>query len=93
MTSPDSLQPLPQSQGIFTDITMDFINALPKFQEKSVIIVVVDRLTKYAHFIGLTHPYIAKTVAQLFLDHVYKLHDLPNIIVTDRDVVFTSQFW
>ena len=54
--------------------------------------MVVDRLTKYAHFMSLSHPYTAKDVAQLFLDNVYKLHGVPSTIVSDRDVVFTSLF-
>ncbi|KAL0449608.1 UNVERIFIED_CONTAM: Retrovirus-related Pol polyprotein from transposon.6 [Sesamum latifolium] len=49
--------------------------------------------TKYAHFLGLSLPYSAETVARLFLDNVYKLHGLPLNIVTDRDKIFTSQFW
>lgn len=55
--------------------------------------VVVDRLTKYAHFIALAHPYHAIDVAQAFLDHVYKHHGLPQNIITDRDPIFTSRFW
>ena len=66
---------------------MDFIDGLPKSQGRTVIMVVVDPLTKYAHFIGLTHPYTTKSVAQLFLDHVFKLHGLPNIIVSDKDAI------
>ncbi|XP_073107342.1 uncharacterized protein [Elaeis guineensis] len=93
VASPGSLQPLPHPQGIFTDITMDFIDGLPKSQGRTVIMVVVDRLTKYAHFIGLTHPYTAKSMAQLFLDHVFKFHGLPNTIVSDKDAIFTNQFW
>ena len=66
-----TLQPLKPPQGIFSEITMDFIEGLPKSQDKTVIMVVVDRLTKFAHFICLAHPYTTKDVAQIFLDYVY----------------------
>ena len=87
------LQPLPVPEGVFTDITMDFIEGLPKSNGKTAIFVVVDRLTKYGHFMLLPHPYTAKMVAQVFLDSVYKLHGLPHSITCDRDPIFTSVFW
>nr|CAN62821.1 hypothetical protein VITISV_013041 [Vitis vinifera] len=62
------LQPLPVPEGVFTDITMDFIEGLPKSNGKMTIFVVVDRLTKYGHFMLLPHPYTTKMVAQVFLD-------------------------
>lgn len=50
---------------------MDFIFGLPKSRVKDTIMGVVDRLTKYTHFIGLTHPYTAASVVQLFLHNIY----------------------
>ncbi|GJZ39228.1 retrotransposon-related protein [Tanacetum coccineum] len=72
---------------------MDFIDGFLVSKGKSVLLVVVDRLSKYSYFILLTHPYSALTVAQAFLDNVYKLYGLPKVIVSDRDTVFLSRFW
>jgi len=72
---------------------MDFIEGLPNSSSKQVIFVVVDRLSKIGHFIVLSHPYIAKEVAQAFMDNVFKLHGFPNTITSDRDFVFVSAFW
>ena len=55
--------------------------------------VLADCLTKYAQFVGLSHPYTAETMARLFQNHVYKLYGLPNVIATNRDVASLSQFW
>ena len=60
---------------------------------KSTILVVVDCLTKYGHFIPINHPYTAKSIAIIFFDHIHKLHGLPTTIVSDRDPVFISTFW
>jgi hypothetical protein len=72
---------------------MDFIVGLPKSGNNSVIMVVADLLSKYAHFFALQHPFIASTMDQLFMDHVFKLHGMPYSIVSDRDPTFTSNFW
>ena len=77
----------------WTHISMDFVEGLPKSQGKNVILVVVDRFTKYAHFLALSHPYNARDIVQIFMDQVFKLHGLPKVILTDRDLIFTSQVW
>jgi IS30 family transposase len=78
--------------AIWGDISMDFIVGLPKSGNKSVIMVVVDRLSKYAHLCSLQHPFTASTMAQLFMDQVFKLHAMPHSIVYDRDPTFTNNF-
>jgi hypothetical protein len=72
---------------------MDFIIGLPKSRNKSVTMVVVDLLSKYAHFCALHHPFTASTVSQIFMDRVFKLHGMSKSIVSDRDTTFTSNFW
>ena len=72
---------------------MDFIEGLPKSFGCNVIYVVVDRFTKYAHFIPMTSHYTAKSVAEAFFDQIFRLHGLPTHIVSDRDKAFTSLFW
>ncbi|XP_019425039.1 PREDICTED: uncharacterized protein LOC109333912 [Lupinus angustifolius] len=72
---------------------MDFIESLPNSQGKQVIFVVMDRLSKSAHFMPLSHPYTAGIVAESFMDIVFKLHGFPDSIISDRDPIFISHFW
>jgi hypothetical protein len=90
---PRLLQPLPTPLHSWMDISMDFIEGLPLSNGFSFILVVVDRFTKYSHFVPIKHPYSAASIAQVFMDHIVKLHDIPKSIVCDRDKVFTSLFW
>jgi hypothetical protein len=87
------LLPLPVPQGVWTDIALDFIEALPRVRGKSVILTVVDRFSKYCHFIPLAHPYSAKSIAQAFFTDIVRLHGVPQSMVSDRDPVFTLTFW
>ncbi|KAK4393014.1 Transposon Ty3-G Gag-Pol polyprotein [Sesamum angolense] len=90
---PGLLQPLPIPDQAWSCISMDFIEGLPPSEGKDSILVIVDRLTKYSHFLPLKHPYTASSIAKTFFDNIYKLHGLPVSIVTDRDRVFTSRLW
>ncbi|XP_027367955.1 uncharacterized protein LOC113873822 [Abrus precatorius] len=71
------LQPLPIPMHVWEDISMDFIGGLPKVKGADSIMVVVDRLSKYAHFIPLLHPYSVKEVAVVFVKEIVRLHDDP----------------
>lgn len=91
--SPGLLQPLPIPEQAWVSISMDVIDQLPNSHGKTMIWVVVDRFTKYSHFVALNHPITASSLAQVFIDHIYKLHGLPTYVVSDRDTIFTSNFW
>ncbi|KAL3527965.1 hypothetical protein ACH5RR_012621 [Cinchona calisaya] len=85
---PRLLQPLPIPTMAWSQITMDFVENLPKSQGFDTIMVVVDRLTKLGHFTALT----AVKVARLFLDQVFKLHGVVEVMVSDKYKVFTYHF-
>jgi hypothetical protein len=87
------LQPLPIPSSVWTDIAMDFVEGFPKVGGKSVILTVVNRFSKFAHFILVGHPYSAASVAKAFFDNIVRLHGFPTSIVSDRDPVFTSNLW
>ena len=72
---------------------MDFITSLPKSGNKSIIMVVVYRLSRYAHFYTLQHPFTTSKVAQIFMDQGFKLHGMLHSIIFYRDPTFTRNFW
>jgi hypothetical protein len=74
------------------DISMDFIVGLPESGNQSVIMVVVDHLSEYAHFFALQHPFTTYIVDQIFMDNIFKIHGIPHSIVSDCDPTFTSNF-
>jgi hypothetical protein len=90
---PSKLQTLPVPFEAWETVTMDFIEELPHSTIADCILVVVDKFTRYAHFIPLSHLYTAYSVASVFMNVVYRLHELPTSIISDRDPVFTSKFW
>ncbi|GKC30489.1 ty3-gypsy retrotransposon protein [Tanacetum coccineum] len=85
--------PLSTPTAVWEDVSMDFITGLPPSKGVTVILVVVDHLTKYAHFGVLPTSFNAPKVAELFLEIVIKHHGVPKTIVSDRDPFFVSNFW
>lgn len=81
----DLLQPLPISTQKWGEISMDFITGVPKVSGKDCIFLVVDRLTKYAHFFSISMTYTAAQVVDLFFKKNVRLHGLPKTILSDRD--------
>lgn len=66
---------------------------LSKLGNKSVMMVVVDHLSKYDHLSALQHSFTASTMAQIFMDNIFKLHSMPHTIVSEHDPTFTNNFW
>lgn len=72
---------------------MNFIIGLPKVTNKETIWVVVDRLTKYVHFIVIPTKIIAAWLAEFFVVEIYWLHEIPKVIISYRDSLFLRIFW
>jgi hypothetical protein len=90
---PGLLAPLPVPTESSQVISMDFIEGLPRSGTANCLMVVVDRFSKFAHFIPLSHSFSAQQDGQAFLDNIYHLHGLPSTIISDRDRIFTNVFW
>jgi hypothetical protein len=88
------LQPLPIPEWKWEVVTMDFITGLPRTgKQHDSILVVVDKLTKYAHFIPVKDYSQGNGCCDIFMKEVARLHEIPKTIVSDRDPKFTSNFW
>lgn len=72
---------------------MNFINHLPPSSGRTSIWVIVDRLSKYAHFCVLPTSVSASQLAAYFLHESVRLHGFPRSVISDRDRLFTNQFW
>jgi hypothetical protein len=91
---PGLLQPLPVPKGKWQEITMDFVTGFPATLNKNnAIWVIVDRLTKAAHFIPFKLGTPLEKMAQMYIDRIVCLHGVPVRIVSDRDPRFVSQYW
>jgi transposase InsO family protein len=80
-------------QNAWQVTTMDFIEGLPRSGKMNAILVVVDKFSKFSHFLPLSHPFTALAVAKVFFSKVYRLHGMPMTIISDRDRIFTSNLW
>jgi hypothetical protein len=81
---PGLLQPLPVPSQAWTVVTMDFIEGFLTLSGYNCILVVVDKFSKYSHFVKLKHPFSALTVAQQYMEHIYKLHGMPTASLRQR---------
>ncbi|KAJ9516510.1 hypothetical protein QJQ45_011138 [Haematococcus lacustris] len=88
------LHPLPIPQHRWEHVSMDLITQLPSTAAgHDAIVVFVDKLTKMIHAVPTTTTVTAPILARIFFDHVFRLHGLPKVIVSDRDPRFTAAFW
>jgi len=87
------LQPLPIPEWKWEVIDIDFITGLPKSKKQNdFVMVVVDKLSKAAHFIPVKYTYKAVNITDIFMREVFRLHGIPKIIISDKDVKFTGNF-
>jgi hypothetical protein len=88
------LKPLDVPEWKWEGISMDFIVGLPRSPKgHDSIWVIVDRLTKVAHFIPVKTVYRAEQLADLYVDHILRLHGAPTSIISDRGPQWVSRFW
>ena len=88
------LQPLQIPEWKWEHISMDFVTSLPRAPTgQDAIWVIVDRLTKTAHFVPIKVSYKLEKLAELYIQEIVRLHGIPVSIVSDRDPRFTSKFW
>jgi hypothetical protein len=87
------LQPLPALDRPWALVSMDFLGGFPKVEGMDAVMVIVDRLFKYAMFIVVPSSCPADMAAKLFFTHVVKIFGLPEDIISDRDPRFTGRFW
>lgn len=88
------LQPLPVPEWKWDQISMDFVTGLPRTQKGyDATWVIVDQLTKSAHFLSIKKTFPLHRLARLYIEEIVKLHGIPVSIVSDRDSRFTSHFW
>ena len=88
------LQPLEIPQWKWDSISMDFVVGLPRTPRGlDSIWVIIDRLTKFAHFIPINIKFSLEKLTFLYISEIVRLHGVPSSIVSDRDPRFTSRFW
>ena len=88
------LQPLPIPEWKWEIISMDFITGLPKTNRKhDSIMVVVDKLSKVAQFILVKSTFKAINIADIFMKEIFWLHGITKVVISDKDVKFTDNFW
>ena len=87
------LRPLEIPTRKWAHVTTDLVTDLPESDGFTAVAVFVDRMTKMVHFAPCTKEVTAPQYARLFVDTVFRLHGMPEVIVSDRDPRFTSRFW
>ena len=88
------IQPLPIPVWKWDKITIDFVIRLPRtWRQHDAIWVIVDTLTKSAHFIPISNDNPLDKLAQLYVEEIVRLHGVPISVLSDRDPRFTSRFW
>ena len=87
-----ALQPIPLPEWAWQEITTDLVTDLPESEGKTTMAVFVERLTKMVHFFPCTKEITAAEYTRLFVNQVFRLNGMPEVIISDRDLRFVSKF-
>lgn len=88
------LKPLPIPEWKWETISLDFITSLPRTRmQHDSIMAIVEKLSKTSHFIRMKSTYNTVEIADIFMKEVFHLHGMPKVVISNRDVKFTSTFW
>ena len=88
-----TLQPISIPEWKWDHVEMDFVTGFPKSQKgNDVVLVVIDRLSKVAHFLAVKETITASQLANLYMTRIVSLHGIPLVISSDRGSLFTSRF-
>ena len=87
------MQPIPLFERAWQQITTNLMIDLPELEGKTAVVVFVDRLTKMVHFFPYIKEITATVYTHLFINQMFKLHMLPEVVISDQDSRFRSKFW
>jgi hypothetical protein len=85
---------LPVPKWKWETISLNFITGFPRTQKHNdSIMMIIDKISNYEHFIPVKYTFKSINITEIFMKEIFRLHGIPKMVISDRDVKFTSAFW